>query len=444
MSSPSKPRVTSPRERTAVDVSGSDAAITVVVPNSHPSAPRVLVFDLDSGRGLSLAASLRRLPHEIVVSVTNARGTGPDGAGEQLDVALVSLADARFDGLAFGAELGATFPWIEIVYWFEEGGAAPLAAAARSVGVRRMIPLTRLFGWLDGALPSLARMARARHEHLSAERMLPPLPSPDDWNRRRRASAASSGAAVPGGLPSTAALAIRQPHDRRAARGCALHDLLFDAEEARSRVNTLANFRRKALRTAGWRPTGISLESRSCSPCIDVGCETMRMAPYASTLLLAATLIACGAWACSSSSSSPDGGGGAGAGGGRIRWRRRSRRQRGHRRRCGLLPDRATGVQLDDSGNREREPLGLRTDLGRISAIRGRRLRELRHPAADVLLSGRLRSSLSITARADATGAICHADHRSLSSPAVRALDLRPGGVRVEQSGRYRNRRRGR
>ena len=182
MSSPSKPRVTSPRERTAVDVSGSDAAITVVVPNSHPSAPRVLVFDLESGRGLSLAASLRRLPHEIVVSVTNARGTGPDGAGEQLDVALVSLADARFDGLAFGAELGATFPWIEIVYWFEDGGAAPLAAAARSVGVRRMIPLTRLFGWLDGALPSLARMARARHEHLSAERMLPPLPSPDDWN----------------------------------------------------------------------------------------------------------------------------------------------------------------------------------------------------------------------------------------------------------------------
>ena len=170
MSSPSKPRVTSPRERTAVDVSGSDAAITVVVPNSHPSAPRVLVFDLDSGRGLSLAASLRRLPHEIVVSVTNARGTGPDGAGEQLDVALVSLADARFDGLAFGAELGATFPWIEIVYWFEDGGAAPLAAAARSVGVRRMIPLTRLFGWLDGALPSLARLARARHDGA------PPLP----------------------------------------------------------------------------------------------------------------------------------------------------------------------------------------------------------------------------------------------------------------------------
>ena len=163
-------------------MSGSNAAITVVATNSHPSAPRVLVFDLDSGRGLSLAASLRRLPHEIVVSVTNARGTGPDGAGDQLDVALVSLADARFDGLAFGAELGATFPWIEIVYWFEEGGAAPLAAAARSVGVRRMIPLTRLFGWLDGALPSLARMARARHEHLSAERMLPPLPSPDDWN----------------------------------------------------------------------------------------------------------------------------------------------------------------------------------------------------------------------------------------------------------------------
>ena len=43
----------------------------------------------------------------------------------------------------------------------------------------------------------------------------------------------------------------------------------------------------------------------------------MRMAPYASTLLLAATLVVCGAWASSSSSSSPDGGGGgAGSGGG--------------------------------------------------------------------------------------------------------------------------------
>ena len=98
MSSPGKPRVTSARARTAVDVSGSHAAITVVATNSHRPAPRVLVFDLDSARGLSLAASLRRLPHEIVVSVTNARGTGADGAGEQLDVALVSLADARFDG----------------------------------------------------------------------------------------------------------------------------------------------------------------------------------------------------------------------------------------------------------------------------------------------------------------------------------------------------------
>jgi hypothetical protein len=109
--------------------------------------------------------------------MTNARGIGPDGANEQIDVALVSLADARFDGLAFGAELGAAFPWIEIVYWFDEGGATPFAAAARSVGVRRVIPLTRLFDWLEGALPNLARMARARREHLSAERMLPPLPS---------------------------------------------------------------------------------------------------------------------------------------------------------------------------------------------------------------------------------------------------------------------------
>jgi hypothetical protein len=179
VSSPAKPRIHSARRRAAVvgSVAAPAPANSVAADISPPAVPRVLVFDLLDERGLSLAASLRVARAELMVSVASARGLGPDVSGEQIDVALVSLSDARFDGLAFGAELGTTFPWIEIVYWFDEGGGTTFAAAAKSLGVRRVIPQARLLGWLDGALANLTRMARARREHLSAERQLPPLPS---------------------------------------------------------------------------------------------------------------------------------------------------------------------------------------------------------------------------------------------------------------------------
>lgn len=179
VSYPAKPRIPSARSHAPVvgSVAAPAPANYVGADGARPAVPRVLVFDLLGERGLSLAGSLRLARDELIVSVASARGLGPDVACEQIDVALVSLSDARFDGLAFGAELGATFPWIEIVYWFDEGGATTFAAAAKSLGVRRVIPLARLLGWLDGALPNLTRMARARREHLSAERQLPPLPS---------------------------------------------------------------------------------------------------------------------------------------------------------------------------------------------------------------------------------------------------------------------------
>jgi len=179
VSSPPKPRIPSPRKRAAVVGAIAAPANSVRRARYLGPADAHLVFDLLGERGLSLAGSLRLARDELIVSIASARGIGPDVAGEEIDVALVSLSDARFDGLAFGAELGATFPWIEIVYWFDEGGATTFAAAAKSLGVRRVIPLARLLGWLDGALPNLTRMARARREHLSAERELPPLPSPE-------------------------------------------------------------------------------------------------------------------------------------------------------------------------------------------------------------------------------------------------------------------------
>jgi hypothetical protein len=144
---------------------------------SSPAKPRVLIFDLERARGRALAARLRHWRDDVAVTLTASREIGRGGAIAEIDLAIICLADERFDGLAFGAELGTLFPWIEIVYWFDETRAAPFAAAARSVGIRRVIPSKRLAGWLEGALTGLTRMTRARREHLSAERTLPPLPS---------------------------------------------------------------------------------------------------------------------------------------------------------------------------------------------------------------------------------------------------------------------------
>lgn len=138
--------------------------------------PRVLIFDPDRDQGLAVAAQLRRSRPDVMVTVATARLGPAELPEDDIDVGLINLADRQFEGLAFGAQLSSRFPWIETVFWFDVHNATPSAAAARSVGIRRVIPLPRLASWLDDALPGLARMARAHREHLDGESALPPLP----------------------------------------------------------------------------------------------------------------------------------------------------------------------------------------------------------------------------------------------------------------------------
>ena len=138
--------------------------------------PRVVIFDPDRDQGLNVAAQLRRRRPGAMITVVTARLAPADLPDAEIDVGLVNLADREFEGLAFGAQLSARFPWVETVFWFDAHNATPSAAAARSVGIRRVIPLPRLVEWLDDALPGLARMARAHREHLDSKSALPPLP----------------------------------------------------------------------------------------------------------------------------------------------------------------------------------------------------------------------------------------------------------------------------
>ena len=136
----------------------------------------MLVFDSDRDRGLSVAARLRARWQDVLIIAVDTRAYGRDGSTAEIDVALINLADERFDGIAFGAQLGVLCPWIEIVYWFDEQRASSSAVAAQSVGIRRVLPLADLVGWLERGLDSLTRMTRARRAYLLAEQALPPLP----------------------------------------------------------------------------------------------------------------------------------------------------------------------------------------------------------------------------------------------------------------------------
>lgn len=141
--------------------------------------PRVLIYDPDSSQGHALASHLRCSNFDATVVVLTARVPIRDLGMETPDVCLINLASERFDGLAVAAELVNRSPWVEAVFWFDEGAGAPAAEAARSLGIRRLIPADRLTSWLDGALPQLARMARAHREHADAENALPPQPTSD-------------------------------------------------------------------------------------------------------------------------------------------------------------------------------------------------------------------------------------------------------------------------
>ena len=137
---------------------------------------RVIIYDPDHVGGLTWARRFHGATVDVAVTLVSEEESHPPKTNQAHDVGLISLASGRLDGLAFGAELKARFPWIEIAFWFDEGKGAPAAAAARSLGVRRLIPIGSLTIWLRTALGPLVRMARARREHAIAEESLPPVP----------------------------------------------------------------------------------------------------------------------------------------------------------------------------------------------------------------------------------------------------------------------------
>jgi hypothetical protein len=154
-------------------------------------SPSVLICDPCANDGLALAARLRERGCEATIDVASVREC-PAVCLERVDVAFVNVAGPSCDGLAFAADLAARCPWVEIVFWFREGGDFPGAAVARSLGLTRLIRSDHLEEWAESAVGSLLDMARARRLHINAEKTLPAIPSCDEIETTMRLPEAES------------------------------------------------------------------------------------------------------------------------------------------------------------------------------------------------------------------------------------------------------------
>ena len=146
-------------------------------PDEVRNLTRVIIYDSDQLEGLSIARRLNNALVNVAITVISAHQIPLPTTNHDFEIGLINAASARLDGLAFGAEIQERCPWIEIAFWFDESDPGPAVAAARSLGVTRLIPLASLTSWLQTSLGSLVRMAHARREYVLAARSLPPSPS---------------------------------------------------------------------------------------------------------------------------------------------------------------------------------------------------------------------------------------------------------------------------
>jgi hypothetical protein len=139
-----------------------------------PDQPPKILISGPAAPGQALAEHLRETKNAIVelIQISTINDSVPD----EIDVAIASLADDRFEGLGLAAALNVQQPWVESVFWFDARTGTAAAAAAASLGMTRVLTFEDLITWVGAALESLVGVARARRALMRAQREMPPLP----------------------------------------------------------------------------------------------------------------------------------------------------------------------------------------------------------------------------------------------------------------------------
>ncbi|HEU4582835.1 MAG TPA: hypothetical protein VFS67_31470 [Polyangiaceae bacterium] len=142
------------------------------------SCASIAILDADHNGARLLQAHLSdRFPGAEIVA-TDLEQTGVSLPGDPHDVYVVRLSDCGAKELAFFVAKEGPAGDASVVFWGRHP-QAPQVAAARALGIRRVVPAARLLGWLCEALPSLVSEARGRRLLRQAQSSLPAIP---DWS----------------------------------------------------------------------------------------------------------------------------------------------------------------------------------------------------------------------------------------------------------------------
>jgi hypothetical protein len=138
--------------------------------------PNLLIFDPRLERAVGLVQELREGGVRLDATVFHFELDPSFLTRDHVEVAAINLDGAAPEGLVFAAELGAQVPSVQFVFWCDGEKSSPGEEAARSLGVQRIVPRSRLVEWLATALEPLACIARAKREQARAEAALPRIP----------------------------------------------------------------------------------------------------------------------------------------------------------------------------------------------------------------------------------------------------------------------------
>jgi len=135
---------------------------------------RVLVFDPSTHLSLPIHVASHLLPEPMKVH-SRSRIEPIDDAGS-FDLALFDISAGRSDALGIAGEVCASDPTLECLFVTNDL-ASPIAAAAHSLGIRRIVTADQPISWWSSTLLALAELTNARRALRDAERHLPPIPS---------------------------------------------------------------------------------------------------------------------------------------------------------------------------------------------------------------------------------------------------------------------------
>jgi hypothetical protein len=135
----------------------------------------MLVCDPGANLGLPVRIATQMLPRPIRIdSILRHDAIGDP---RRFDLCLLDLSAGRSHALGIAGEVCASDPTLECLFVTNDL-ASPGAAAARSLGIRRIVMADQPVAWWSSTLHALAELTNARRAVREAEQRVPPIPPP--------------------------------------------------------------------------------------------------------------------------------------------------------------------------------------------------------------------------------------------------------------------------